>query len=75
MAHGFAAERGFRSSAHTACVMRTLTEWLVNKPWRDDQEFATFLPQFMGEYEDGSQPEFVVALPSAIVFAKRVRLI
>ncbi len=52
--------------------VRTLKEWLADKPWQDDQELLAFLQQFLDEYND--RPHQGVAIPglSPNEFAKRI---
>ena len=54
--------------------VRTLKEWLANKPWQDDQELAALLHQFLGEYND--RPHQGLAIPglSPNEFAQRIWL-
>jgi transposase InsO family protein len=52
--------------------VRTLKEWLADKPWRDDQELFVLLSQFLDEYND--RPHQGLAIPglSPSEFAKRI---
>jgi transposase InsO family protein len=52
----------------------TLKEWLEDKSWRDDQELAELLQQFLDEYND--RPHQGLAIPglSPNEFAKRIWL-
>jgi transposase InsO family protein len=54
--------------------VRTLKEWLEDKSWRDDQELAELLQQFLDEYND--RPHQGLAIPglSPNEFAKRIWL-
>jgi transposase InsO family protein len=54
--------------------VRTLKEWLEDKSWRDDQELAELLLQFLDEYND--RPHQGLAIPglSPNEFAKRIWL-
>jgi transposase InsO family protein len=52
--------------------VRTLKEWLADKPWQDDQELLVLLQQFLDEYND--RPHQGIAIPglSPNEFAKRI---
>jgi transposase InsO family protein len=52
--------------------VRTLKEWLADKPWQDDQELLVLLQQFSSEYND--RPHQGIAIPglSPNEFAKRI---
>ncbi len=52
--------------------VRTLKEWLADKPWQDDQELLVLLQQFSDEYND--RPHQGIAIPglSPNEFAKRI---
>lgn len=54
--------------------VRTLKEWLEDKSWRNDQELATLLEQFLDEYND--RPHQGLAIPglSPNEFARRIWL-
>jgi transposase InsO family protein len=54
--------------------VRTLKEWLADKSWRNDQELAMHLEQFLDEYND--RPHQGLAIPglSPNEFAKRIWL-
>lgn len=54
--------------------VRTLKEWLEGKSWRNDQELAVLLRQFLDEYND--RPHQGLAIPglSPNEFAKRIWL-
>jgi len=54
--------------------VRTLKEWLEDKSWRNDQELAALLRQFLDEYND--RPHQGLAIPglSPNEFAKRIWL-
>ena len=54
--------------------VRTLKEWLEDKSWRNDQELAVLLRQFLDEYND--RPHQGLAIPglSPNEFAKRIWL-
>ena len=55
--------------------VRTLKEWLADKSWRNDQELAALLHQFLAEYND--RPHQGLAIPglSPNEFANRTWLI
>jgi transposase InsO family protein len=54
--------------------VRTLKEWLQDKAWREDEELAPLLQQFLDEYND--RPHQGLAIPglSPNEFAKRIWL-
>lgn len=54
--------------------VRTLKEWLADKAWKNDQELAVLLRQFLDEYND--RPHQGLAIPglSPNEFAKRIWL-
>ena len=54
--------------------VRTLKEWLADKSWRDDQELAVLLQQFLDEFND--RPHQGLAIPglSPNEFANRIWL-
>ena len=54
--------------------VRTLKQWLADKSWRDDQELAVLLQQFLDEYND--RPPQGLAIPglSPNEFANRIWL-
>jgi transposase InsO family protein len=54
--------------------VRTLKEWLEDKSWRNDQELAVLLRQFLDEYND--RPHQGLAIPglSPNEFANRIWL-
>lgn len=54
--------------------VRTLKEWLADKSWRDDQQLAALLQQFLVEYND--RPHQGLAIPglSPNEFADRIWL-
>lgn len=54
--------------------VRTLKEWLRDKPWKNDQELAALLQQFLAEYNDCPHQGLPIPGLSPNEFAKRIWL-
>ena len=72
--HVLIARQRPQSNGIAERFVRTLKEWLKDKVWRDDQELAELLEQFLDEYND--RPHQGLAIPglSPNEFAKRIWL-
>lgn len=72
--HVLIARQRPQSNGIAERFVRTLKEWLKDQAWRDDQELAELLGQFLDEYND--RPHQGLAIPglSPNEFAKRIWL-
>lgn len=72
--HVLIARQRPQSNGIAERFVRTLKEWLKDKAWKDDQELAALLRQFLDEYND--RPHQGLAIPglSPNEFAKRIWL-
>ncbi len=52
--------------------VRTLKEWLMDKPWEDDKELAELLEQFVDGYNDRPHQGLTVLGLSPNEFARRI---
>ncbi len=72
--HVLIARQRPQSNGIAERFVRTLKEWLKDKVWRDDQELATLMAQFLEEYNE--RPHQGLAIPglSPKEFARRLWL-
>jgi len=72
--HVLIARQRPQSNGIAERFVRTLKEWLKDKVWRDDQELAALIEQFLDEYND--RPHQGLAIPglSPKEFANRIWL-
>lgn len=72
--HVLIARQRPQSNGVAERFVRTLKEWLKDKPWQDDQELAELLGQFLIEYNDRPHQGLAISGLSPNEFAKRIWL-